>query len=358
MDKKRVEWIDTLKCLCMIAVLTEHVEFVTPAWDELVEPFFLNLFSFAAGYVYVHREGFGRFFMKKVRQLWVPWLFFSTLTILTAHLFSFNEHRSLAVELGENLLQIMYLGSEMWYVAALFVAFLPFYFFIRAYERSDAPTGEKAARLLGLSFLLCAGSYLFSQLAPRDLFPWCRPELPVTLPWHLEYMFQAMFFMVLGYLFRLRYEPVFDRYDGAWSCALLWAAYLLLDFGLPRLIPWTRAGELLRYYPRVFLGCAAVISLSKRIRPNAYTRFVGGNTLSYYGLHGKAESFLQALMRRINAPEYAELVWGDHPEALLYALAEALLVSVLLIPAAWLIERYLPFAVGRRRKNLSTIKRL
>ena len=357
MEKKRVEWIDTLKCLCMIAVLAEHVEFVTPAWNELVEPFFLNLFSFAAGYVYIHREGFGRFFRKKVRQLWVPWLFFSTLTILMAHIFSFNEHKSLAVELGQNMLQIMYLGSEMWYVAALFVAFLPFYFFIRAYEHSVAPLGRKTAALLGISFLLCAGSFFFSRLAPRNLFPWCRPELPVTLPWHLEYMFQAMFFMVLGYLFRLRYEAAFDRHDGVRSCVLLWTAYLLLVIGLPRLIPWTPASELLWYYPRAFLGCAAVISLSKRLRPNAYTRFVGGNTLSYYGLHGKAESFVQAIMRRINAPEYAELVWGDHPEALLYAVAEALLVSVLLIPVAWLIDRYLPFAVGRRRKKEATIRK-
>ena len=92
-------------------------------------------------------------------------------------------------------------------------------------------------------------------------------------------------------------------------------------------------------------------TLSRRLRPNAYTRFIGGNTLSYYGLHGKAESLVQALLRRINEPEYLELVWGDHPEALLYAIAEALLVSVLLIPAAWFIDRYLPFAAGRRRKK-------
>ena len=304
MEKKRVEWVDTLKCLCMIAVLVEHVECVTPVWDRFVEPFFLNLFSFAAGYVYVHREGFGRFFVKKVRQLWVPWLFFSTLTIVLAHVLSFHPHDGLALELGRNMLQIMYLGSEMWYVAALFVAFLPFYFFIRAYEHSTLAEGKKAARLLLVSFLLCFASYCFSHFAPRDLFPWCRPEVPVTLPWHLEYMFQAMFFMVLGYLFRLRYETLFDRHDGIAACLLLWAAYLLVDLALPAMTELSPAAELLLYYPRCFLGCAAVISLSKRIRPNAYTRFVGGNTLSYYGLHGKAESFVQAVIRRINEPEY------------------------------------------------------
>ena len=351
MEKKRVEWIDTVKCLCMIAVLVEHVECVTPVWDRFVEPFFLNMFSFAAGYVYIHRDGFGRFFSKKLRQLWVPWLFFSTLTILLAHILSFHEHESLLRELGQNMLQIMYLGSEMWYVAALFVAFIPFYFFIRAYEHSALAPGKKEALLLGLSFLLCLGSYCFSQFAPRDLFPWCKPELPVTLPWHLEYMFQAMFFMVLGYLFRLRYEQAFDRHDGALACLLLWVAYLLIDIALPARVPLSAGGNLLLYYPRCFLGCAAVISLSKHLRPNAYTRFVGGNTLAYYGLHGKAESLVQAIAMRINAPEYLELVWGDHPEALLYAVAEGLLVSVLLIPAAWFFNRYLPFAVGRPRKK-------
>ena len=351
MEKRRVEWVDTMKCLCMIAVLTEHVEFVTPVWDRLVEPFFLNLFSFAAGYVYVHRRGFRAFLGKKVRQLWVPWLFFSTLTILMAHVLSFNEHESLAVELGRNLLQIMYYGSEMWYVAALFTAFLPFYFFIDAYERSALAPEKKALRLTLVSFALCMASYALSRLGPRDLFPWSRPELPLTLPWHLEYMFQAMFFMVLGYLFRLRWEERFARYDGIALCLGLWAVYLVLVFAFPPSAALSALPCLLLFAPRALFGSAAVLSLSRRLRPNAYTRFIGGNTLSYYGLHGKAESLVQAVLRRINEPEYLEIVWGDHPEALLYALAEALLVSVLLIPAAWFIDRYLPFAAGRKRRK-------
>lgn len=355
MGKKRVEWVDTMKCLCMIAVLTEHVAFVPPVWDRLVEPFFLNMFSFAAGYVYFHRRGFRAFFVKKLRQLWVPWLFFSVLTISMAHVLSFHAHERLIVELGRNMLQIMYYGSEMWYVAALFVAFLPFYFFIDAYERSPLSPSKKAARLTLVSFALCMAGYALSQFGPRDLFPWSRPELPLTLPWHLEYMFQAMFFMVLGYLFRLRWEPCFDRVDGPLLCLGLWAAYLVLIFAFPPTGSLSPAGRLLLYAPRALCGGAAVISLSKRLRPNAYTRFVGGNTLSYYGLHGKAESLVQAVLQRINEPEYLELVWGDHPEALLYALAEALLVSVLLIPAVWLINRFLPFAVGRRRRQRAEV---
>lgn len=331
--------------------MTEHVECVTPLWDRFVEPFFLNMFSFAAGYVYVHRDGFGRFFYKKVRQLFIPWLFFSSLTIVTAHIFSFNVHESLAVEMGRNMLQIMYHGSEMWYVAALFVAFLPFYFFIKAYEKADSPAGQREGRLLLVSFTLCVLSYCFSHYGPRDLFPWCSPDLPIALPWHLEYMFQAMFFMVLGYLFRERYEKIYDSVDSLRLCLLLCAGYLFLDILLPELVSYPAWVNFMLYYPRVFLGCMAVIALSKRLRPNRYTRFVGGNTLSYYGLHGKGESLVQFVLRHINEPEYLEIVWGNHPEAVIYALGEALLVSVLLIPAVCFINRFLPFVVGRRNRK-------
>lgn len=351
MEKKRVEWIDTVKFLCMIAVMTEHVEFVTPVWDRLVEPFFLNMFSFAAGYVYIYRDGFVQFLKKKINQLFIPWFFFSTLTIVMAHIYSFNSHESLALELGQNMLQIMYHGSEMWYVAALFIAFLPFYFFIRAYEKSNLPAGKREFVLISISFILCALSYFFSHYTRKGLFLWDNSNSPISLPWHLEYMFQAMFFMVLGYLFRVRYEQIFDRINSWKTSFLFCSCYLFVSLLLPELATFSSTVELLLYYPRCFLGCAVVISLSKQLPSNCYIRFIGGNTLVYYALHGKVESLIQAVLKHINQPEYLEIVWGYHPEAVFYALAEALFVSILLVPVVILINHWLPFAVGRKRKK-------
>lgn len=47
---------------------------------------------------------------------------------------SFNAHESLFGELKWNFLQIRGQGDLIWFVAALFVAFVPFYFFIQWYE--------------------------------------------------------------------------------------------------------------------------------------------------------------------------------------------------------------------------------
>ena len=64
----------------------------------------------------------------------MPWIVFSDLDSVHLKIITFNEHDSLLVELKLNYLQIRGQGDQIWFVAALFVAFIPFYFFIRFYE--------------------------------------------------------------------------------------------------------------------------------------------------------------------------------------------------------------------------------
>ena len=147
MEQKRIEWVDTARFFAMLAVMTNHTQFSTDRFDSFVTPFYLNIFSFAAGYVYCHRAGFSRFFRKKVQQLFIPWLCLSVLSIVSAGLFSLNRHAPVATRLFENLLQIHYRNDEMWYVAALFAAFLPFYFVVGCYERDRGGKGRRGLLL-------------------------------------------------------------------------------------------------------------------------------------------------------------------------------------------------------------------
>ena len=351
MEKKRIVWVDLAKFFCMFAVMADHSAMMTDALDGFVEPWYLNLFSFAAGYVYFHRRGFGAFFRKKTRQLFVPWLVFSMLTIALAQVLSFNEHEPFLVEAGKNLLQIQYYGSEMWYVAALFVAFLPFYFFIDAFERSALPERKRQVLFLLAAFLLSAASAYFSNFGPRELFPWGRPEVPVTLPWHLEYMFQAMFYMFLGYLFRRYWEPAFDRKNSWALFALLLALHLVMVYGVRRTGSWyTLRVRLFHMYLCALVAMAMVISLSKQIAGTRHMRYVGQNTVVYYGLHGKAESLLQTLLRRLAPDLWNTLRWSIGGWRVIAALGIAWAVSWLLVPAAWVINRFFPFLLGRRKK--------
>lgn len=131
---KRIEWVDVVKYVCIIMVMLSHLETQTDIWRAFYTPFFLTAFFFTAGYVYKPKGSFKEFLYSKFRQLFVPWLVFSVFDLLLSQVLSFNVHESLAVELKWNFLQIRGQGDQIWFVAALFIAFIPFYFFIKKYE--------------------------------------------------------------------------------------------------------------------------------------------------------------------------------------------------------------------------------
>ena len=81
--------------------------------------------------------------------MFVPWLVFSVFDIALSQLISFNVHESLLEELKWNFLQIRGQGDQIWFVAALFVAFIPFYFFIQCYEMQSQKMngGENTATI-------------------------------------------------------------------------------------------------------------------------------------------------------------------------------------------------------------------
>ena len=60
---------------------------------------------------------------------------------------------------------------------------------------------------------------------------------------------------------------------------------------------------------------------------------------------------LQAMLRHFWYEPYEELIWGGHESSALLAVALSLAVSVILMPVAWFINRYLPFMVGRKPRR-------
>ena len=352
MDKKRIDWVDTARFFCMLAVMANHTQYTSPKLDSFVEPFFLNMFTFAAGYVYTHRPGFGCFFRKKLQQLFLPWLCLSTLTIILAQLFSFRSHDPLWIALGKNLLQIRYFGDEMWYVAALFVTFLPFYAVIACYEAGGKDKPLRALTLLLLVFLFAVVSDCLTQFGPAEHMPWYRGSGPLTLPWHLEYIGPMLFFMLLGYLFRRYGEAAFDRLNQVWLWPVLLALYVFVNMVLP-----LRVGGIFGFkrvlflYLCALLGVATLIALGKTLPSNRFIRFVGQNTILYYGLHGKAESAVQQLLGRLWPEPFVVFRHSESVPAYLLAVGVALLVAVLLIPVNKLILRWLPFLAGKPKKE-------
>lgn len=349
---KRIEWLDIVKYICIMFVMLSHLEANTEFLWEFYSPFFLSAFFFCSGYVHKPNSSFKKFLFKKFRQLFVPWLVFSVFNILLSQIISFNEHRSLLSELQWNFLQIRGLGDEIWFVAALFVAFIPFYFFIKWYEQYSITSDLKNRKYnkcfvaILIAWILSLVSILYSRLMPSELLPWGRS----ALPWHIEYIFQAMFYMVLGYIFRREFESKFDQYNKQINRFVVWIIYLLMVY-----VPYFTGVEfpvfidILYDYILTLLGIIAIVMVSKRMKPNRYMSYVGQNTLIYFALHGKAYSLIQTALHMF-VGGYV-VILGNTILSSLFAFFLTLVLSVLLIIPSYVINRWFPFILGRSKKR-------
>lgn len=352
---KRIVWVDVVKYICILMVMLSHLEARTDVWNTFYTPFFLSAFFFVSGYVYKPKDGFKQFIYKKFRQLFIPWLIFSVFDLLLSQILSFNEHESLLTELTWNFLQIRGHGDGIWFVAALFVAFIPFYFFIRWYEaKNEKIVGyEKCVVAIVIAWILSLISVLYARLLPDGAFPWGS----AALPWHIEYVFQAMFYMVLGYIFKQKFEIPLNRWNNQAVCSMLCLIYLLLVF-IPYVsgITLPMALDVLYDYIVSIIGVTTVVMIAKKIPSNRYINYVGQNTLIYFALHGKVYSLIQTVLKKVAGGLY-ETILANTVLSSVFALLFALLLSVLLIVPALIINKWFPFIIGRKRTTISLLGR-
>lgn len=342
---RRIEWVDIVKYSCIIMVMLSHLETKTEIWQAFYTPFFLTAFFFTAGYVYKQKASFKDFIYKKFRQLFVPWLTFSIFDIALSQVISFNTHESFLEELKWNFLQIRGHGDQIWFVAALFVAFIPFYFFIQWYEAESLKVNGRTVQVaMLLAWLLSFVSVLYKRLTPASIFPWNS----TSLPWHIEYMFQAMFYMALGYIFRHNMEKKFDEYNSPRMRGTALIIYLLLVY-IPFIekIKMPMIVDIMYQYIVSIVGIFTLILICKTVKTNKYINYVGQNTLIYFALHGKAYSVIQTLLYRFMRNLYI-MILDNVVMSSIFCFVFALVLSVILMVPTYVINRWCPFIIGRK----------
>lgn len=349
---KRIEWIDVAKYICIMFVMLSHLESGSEFLDFMYTPFFLTVFFFCSGYVYKNGERFKYFIHKKVKGLLIPWFIFSNFNIILSAIISFNKHESLTSEFIWNIIQIRGLGDGMWFVSALFVAFIPFYFLVEFGENKIKDKKHNYIFIIVFSWILSLLSIIYTKYMDPGVFPWKS----TALPWHMEYIFQAVFFMILGYYFKVKFEEIFDRFNNQLNRFIIWCLYLFLVFilyifnnemALPVKI-------IVNYIIQV-TGIISIVMLSKLIKPGKYINFVGSNTILYFALHGKVLSIIQTIMKRVIRDTY-EIVLSNPWSSSFLSICLTYIISLILIIPVYLIVKYMPFTLGRKIKKIDITK--
>ena len=315
-------------------VMLSHLESTTEYLYRFFEPFFLTGFFFVSGYVYRKGDSFKTHLLKKAKGLLWPWFLFSNLNILLSIVMTFKGNRDFKQVIVRNLIQVRGYGDGLWFIAALFMAFIPFYFFIKI---------DKPIITIPVAFILSAGSHIYMLLMPKTMFPWGS----AALPWHLESVFIYMLWMVLGYYFKGLIESRIDSANKIVSRIAIFVAYIGI-VSIPMLMHFNKVSKIAYGYLEGIVGIVLIIMLAKSIKSNKYIAFVGANTLIYFALHGKLYAVIEkVLSSKFNG--FYQSCLGNAFTSSLLAIAISIVMSFILIIPAYLINRYLPWMVGRKR---------
>lgn len=341
----RVIWLDVVKFICIMCVILSHTETCIEEIEVFFTPFYLSAFFFCSGYIHKLVE-FKPFVKKKVMQLLVPWFVFSMLQI--AFLYVVNgrsleyaeEHGSILKHIVWNFLQIRGLDDGMWFVAALFVAYFPFYYVVKFYGGKNKVDNMKLCLIgFGLSMIY----FIYSQIVTVEVMPYNS----IGLPWHLEYIFYAMFFMILGYLFKGEYENIFDKYNTLVNRLIATMVYVVVVYGVYFLkLPNGMLKSFAIQYIIVILSIVVVVAWCKVIKYNKYVMFVGQNTLIYFGLHSFVYRLIEKIVNKMTW--YQNILYSDLL-SIIASVSLTIVVSIILIVPTIIIERYLPWIVGRKK---------
>lgn len=323
--------------------MAEHALVMTGYTDAINSPFYINGFFFVSGYLYKQKYSFKEFFLTRVRQLFVPWLIFSLFIILSTQVLTYDHNRDVVRALIDNFLQIRGRGDEMWFVAALFIASFPFYFLANSAKESKKKLTISLVVLLFLS--ICGTLFMNGKMG----------NTVCHLPWHIEFIPKALLLMLSGYAFRLFFEKDFDKYNTGTNRHILGFVYFSLvltpQFGH---IPIVGVWYIIYLYFAAILGISFFTAISKAVGEKWFLSFVGRNTMGYYGLHGKIESVIHMTLAHFFGAPYYAMCWNNLTEfkplckatGLSYLVAA--MASVLLIVPVFLLEKWIPFVLGKK----------
>lgn len=157
--KERLPYLDMMKGIAMILVMLSHIS-IAKETAIVFKPFFLPVFFVASGYTFHIKNTFSQFLWNKVKTLLFPAFLLSLLQIALSCILTFTEQDPLPVQLTALLLQNGGQGSKMWFVFALFVCCIPFYFMVRLIDRTFFFIVLSVAGLiLGLSYNYIGGGH-------------------------------------------------------------------------------------------------------------------------------------------------------------------------------------------------------
>ncbi|MBR8838418.1 MAG: acyltransferase family protein [Stigonema ocellatum SAG 48.90 = DSM 106950] len=344
----RIPWVDNLRAFGILSIVLVHTGRIDGRLDLYATSFFMPLFFFLSGFFVkesIREEKFIPFAKIKAQRLLIPYLTFSFISyVLWFFLIrKFKEEPLPSDPIVHFFSNIMYgvggygwlnFNITLWFFPCLFVTELIFFFLIRLPSRKSLGV---------ILFVLSIIGYFFFQVIDIEKF---------RLPFGVDVALTAVVFYAIGYLARpyLLNEDFKMWYQ--WPLVLLAMLDYILFSNLNKESAFVIGNFGKNYFYFYLASLSGILfwaQISRLIKPNKVFSEIGKNTLVIFPLHLLLFPFFTGALIYVfkvskTSIEHSNIV------ALAYTIASVLI----LVPVAWILNRYMPFLLGRKpnRKNI------
>lgn len=335
---QRISWLDTFRGILILFVVLNHQSIFHTQINDALSSIRMPAFFFISGFVLSNRyTDFTYFSKRRFRQLIVPYFIFYLLNYIFWSIALAGPQTDITQPLFEMLFGCVnnpegtanMVAGPLWFITTLFMAEIYMFFIKNYFQRS---------KLIFLVLILSAGfGYALSVF------------MPFRLPWNMDVAFTAVLFYGLGYL--VKKEQLIDRLISKKLTIniliFLATITIALAFGFHNNTSFTDnylGDNVLFTYVSAFTGIIALMTLAKIINKNIILEFLGKNTYVILAFHLSILYVLQGLVKRTNIVDFASTQNSD-----LWGLFYMLSSIVILIPIIFILDKFAPFILNRRR---------
>lgn len=177
MEKERYEFVDLMKGICIILVVSMHIG--VPCEHPLFLSLFrMPLFFAVSGFFFSKYDSFITFFKKKTNTLLIPYLFFSIPNLLVISIFYLRNRQAGILWAYENARPLF--NGPIWFLLSLYFAGLLFYLI--------SEINDEKIKLLTIVVI----SFIGYQLT----------KYHITLPMYMNSSLNVLVFYYWGYCMR------------------------------------------------------------------------------------------------------------------------------------------------------------
>lgn len=263
MEKKRYEFVDLMKGICIIMVVALHVN-VPYAASPVLSLFRMPLFFAISGIFFSRYDSFSTFFKKKTNTLFIPYLFFSIPNLFLILFFYFKDTPGNVVQ-AYSAASLLF-NTPIWFLLSLYTAGLIFYLI----------SGVKSGilKFLIVIFISAIGYWLNKN--------------HISLPLYLNSTFNAFIFYYWGYLVKRIGILTDSRYIRIKLLVAVALFIVIVCFVLP--VPFLSLSDITNMPYFYFISCAtcgilSIFYLSKCVNKFRGISFIGRYSIIILGTH-------------------------------------------------------------------------